>query len=81
MTTMLEVEDLTKVFVKPRSLQDLFLRPFARAQRRTAVENANLAVREGEILGLLGPNGAGKTTLLKILTGLLVPTAGRVADA
>ena len=54
MTAMLEVEDLTKTFVKGRSLQDLFLRPFKRARRHKAVENANLTVRQGEILGLLG---------------------------
>jgi ABC-2 type transport system ATP-binding protein len=77
MSMMVEVEGLTKVFVKSRSLRELALRPFTRGERIMAIEDVNLNIREGEILGLLGPNGAGKTTLLKILTGLLVPTRGR----
>jgi ABC-2 type transport system ATP-binding protein len=41
-----------------------------------AVRGVDLDVREGEIVGFLGPNGAGKTTTLRMLTTLLVPTAG-----
>jgi branched-chain amino acid transport system permease protein len=43
-----------------------------------ALEQVNLAVRSGEIMGLIGPNGAGKSTLFKIMTGELRPTAGDV---
>jgi len=42
----------------------------------TAVNGITFAVAEGEIFGLLGPNGAGKSTLIRMLTTLLVPTAG-----
>lgn len=41
-----------------------------------AVRGVDLEVREGEIFGFIGPNGAGKTTTIKILTGLILPTAG-----
>lgn len=44
--------------------------------RVTAVEDLNLKVEGGEILGLLGPNGAGKTTTLSMLCTLLEPTSG-----
>ncbi len=43
-----------------------------------AVENLNLTLRKGEILGLLGPNGAGKSTTMKMLTGNLAPSTGEV---
>jgi ABC-2 type transport system ATP-binding protein len=42
----------------------------------TAVENLNLEVAEGEVLGFLGPNGAGKTTTIRILAGIISPTSG-----
>ncbi|MFE9254547.1 ABC transporter ATP-binding protein [Streptomyces sp. NPDC006879] len=45
----------------------------------TAVRSVDLTVRSGEIVGLIGPNGAGKTTFFNCLTGLYVPTEGKVA--
>ena len=42
----------------------------------TAVEDVNLTVQKGEMIGLIGPNGAGKTTTLKILAGLIHPSRG-----
>jgi ABC-type branched-subunit amino acid transport system ATPase component len=43
-----------------------------------AVDDASIAVAEGEILGLIGPNGAGKSTFFNCLTGDLSPTSGSV---
>ena len=43
-----------------------------------ALQNVNLTIDCGRIIGLLGPNGSGKTTLLKIINGLLVPSSGSI---
>ena len=43
-----------------------------------ALDDVNITLESGKIVGLLGPNGSGKTTLIKILNGLLTPTAGQV---
>ncbi len=43
-----------------------------------ALDNLNLTLERGQIIGLLGPNGSGKTTLIKLINDALVPTAGTV---
>lgn len=42
-----------------------------------ALDGIDLTVKRGQVVGLLGPNGAGKTTTVRILSTLLLPTAGR----
>lgn len=44
----------------------------------TAVNDLNLEIYKGEILGFLGPNGAGKTTTMKLMASLLKPTEGEI---
>ena len=44
----------------------------------SALNDASLTLREGEILGLIGPNGAGKTTLFDAISGFLEPDAGSI---
>lgn len=44
----------------------------------TALDNLNLTVHSGKIIGLLGPNGSGKTTFIKLINGLLTPTWGSI---
>jgi lipopolysaccharide export system ATP-binding protein len=47
-------------------------------RRRKVVNNVDLQLRQGEIVGLLGPNGAGKTTTFYMIVGLIQPMAGRI---
>jgi ABC-2 type transport system ATP-binding protein len=68
-TGIVETEGLRREFTVGR-----------RRARRTvvAVDGVDLRIEPGEAVGFLGPNGAGKSTTIKMLTGILVPTAGRV---
>ncbi len=43
-----------------------------------ALNDVNLTLESGKIIGLLGPNGSGKTTLIKLINGLLQPTSGTI---
>lgn len=44
-----------------------------------AVNNLNITINEGELVGLIGPNGAGKTSVFNILTGVYKPTEGSIS--
>jgi ABC-2 type transport system ATP-binding protein len=72
---MIEVEHLAKRFVVRRGR-------FRRERHVVeAVKDISFRVERGELLGYLGPNGAGKSTTIKMLTGILVPSDGRVSVA
>ncbi len=47
-------------------------------RRRTVVDQVDLELRQGEVVGLLGPNGAGKTTSFYMIVGFITPDGGRV---
>ena len=44
-----------------------------------AVDDVNIEIKEGELIGLIGPNGAGKTTIFNLLTGVYKPTDGDIS--
>ena len=44
----------------------------------TALDNINLTLKSGRIVGLVGPNGSGKTTLIKLAQHMLTPTKGKI---
>ncbi len=72
---MIEVDGLSKRFVVRHGR-------FRRERHVVdAVKEISFRVERGELLGYLGPNGAGKSTTIKMLTGILVPSAGRVSVA
>ena len=72
---MIDVEHLSKQFVVRRGR---FRRERVIVE---AVKDISFHVERGELLGYLGPNGAGKSTTIKMLTGILVPSSGRVSVA
>lgn len=78
----IEVERLSKTFRKAVRRTGRFgaLRTLlAREQHDVhAVSDISFAVAAGEMIGYIGPNGAGKSTTMKMLTGILVPSAGRI---
>ncbi|CAL9675090.1 ABC transporter ATP-binding protein [Streptomyces griseomycini] len=49
-----------------------------RYRQRWALQNCDLDVPAGRVVGLVGPNGAGKSTLLNLASGMLTPTAGTI---
>ena len=82
MPPIIEVHDLTKQFRTFRrregvrgALQNLFVREYVAVR---AVDHVSFAIAPGEMVGYIGANGAGKSTTIKILTGILVPSSGRV---
>jgi ABC-2 type transport system ATP-binding protein len=74
---IIELDDVRKRFVVRAKKGQL------RRERQVvdAVAGITLSVEPGELLGYLGPNGAGKSTTIKMLTGILVPSSGRVRVA
>src|SRR5438105_4830310 len=79
---MIGVRDLVKDFRTPKRHPGLLgsLRTLFTSEQTVtrAVDGVSFEVGEGELVGYLGPNGAGKSTTIKMLTGILVPTAGDV---
>jgi len=57
------------------AVRALFSREYS---TKVAVQDISFQIRPGELVGYIGPNGAGKSTTIKMLTGILVPTSGRV---
>src|SRR3546814_13531503 len=68
---MLEIANVGKVFGEPGSLAGASL-----AHR--ALDGVNLSVGEHEIVSLVGTSGCGKSTLLRLVSGLDLPSSGRV---
>lgn len=82
---IVETRELRKVFRTPKrtpgalgALRSIFSHEY---EERIAVDDVTFSIEPGELVGYIGPNGAGKSTTIKMLTGILVPTSGRVSVA
>jgi len=82
MTPIIQVQSLTKQFRVPVRHKGRFsaIRTLFSLEReaKTAVDNISFTIQKGDMVGYVGPNGAGKSTTIKMLTGILLPTSGRV---
>ena len=74
----LEVQDLTKAFVRRKKVIENRRRRRIK-ERFGAVEHVSAAVKRHEIYGLVGPNGCGKSTLIRVVATLLLPDEGSVS--
>ncbi len=82
MQSIITIENLKKTYRVYKNykglfgaFRNLFSREFSLVH---AVDEISFQVHPGELVGYIGPNGAGKSTTIKMLTGLLVPTSGKV---
>ena len=80
--TVIDIKNLTKEYKMYASKKDRLVETIFPSVKKhstfRAMDNLNLEVKKGEILGILGKNGAGKSTLLKMITGVVVPTSGEI---
>ena len=80
--TAIEITNLCKQYKMFARKKDRILETLFPSHPRhgvfSAIEDFNLEVKKGEVLGVLGKNGAGKSTLLKMITGVVTPTAGDI---
>lgn len=83
--TVIKVSHVTMKFrmaqEEPSSLKEYFIRTVKgknQYEYLTALNDINLEIKQGDVVGIIGTNGSGKSTLLKIISGALPPTAGHV---
>lgn len=76
-----ELDKVYKLYDKPsdRMKEALGLSKKKKYKEHHALNKVNLTVYQGETVGIIGTNGSGKSTILKIITGVLNPSAGKVA--
>ncbi len=78
----IKIENLTKDYKMYKSKKDRLIEAVIPGIKRhdtfKAMDNLNLEVKKGEVLGILGKNGAGKSTLLKMITGVVTQTSGTI---
>lgn len=79
---MINIENLSyfyKTYEKEPGIKGFFRDLFSRREFEfKALDDINIKINKGEMIGLLGPNGAGKTTLIKLMCGILESNAGKL---
>lgn len=76
---MIKAEHLKRNYRILENRGGLVKRLFSNSYKEiSAVDDISFEIKRGEIVGFIGPNGAGKSTTIKMMTGILVPTGGKV---
>lgn len=79
---IIEIKNLVKEYKMFNRKQDRLIETIIPAIKRhknfKAINDFNLTLKKGEVLGILGQNGAGKSTILKMITGVVAPTSGEI---
>lgn len=79
---VIEIKNLVKEYKMFNRKQDRLIETIIPAIKRhknfRAINDFNLTLKKGEVLGVLGQNGAGKSTILKMITGVVAPTSGEI---
>ncbi len=83
MQNIIEIKNVNKVYKLYNDKKARLKEAFSITRKKHhkefyALNNINLEIKKGEVVGLLGKNGAGKSTLLKIITGVLTPSNGEI---
>ncbi len=80
--TVIKISNLVKEYKmfsrKKDRLLEAILPFYTKHTTFKALDNLDLEIKKGEVLGILGKNGAGKSTLLKMITGVVSPTSGNI---
>ena len=80
--TVIKISNLVKEYKMYSNKKDRLLEAVLPGYKKhstfRAMDNLDLEIRKGEVLGILGKNGAGKSTLLKMITGVVSPTSGNL---
>ena len=63
----ISIKNLSKVFIDKKNIKEIY-----------AVNDINLEIADGKLIGLLGPSGCGKSTMLNMLSGLMEPSCGTI---
>lgn len=83
----ISVKNISKQFILPHERKDSIVEYIthpikslrAPKEKFQVLKNINFEINEGEFIGIMGKNGSGKSTLLKILSGIYLPTSGKVS--
>ncbi|MDN4066512.1 ABC transporter ATP-binding protein [Paenibacillus vini] len=80
----IEVSNLTKTYLihddKPKTLKEKVLRGSKKGPKKeqAVLENINIRIQRGQVVGIIGRNGSGKSTLLKLMSRIIYPTQGTI---